>query len=240
MVLGGADDRQAPPRPERHSHRPVLGGGRSPRTCAAVLRRLRPGLLPAPGILSRLLERRIVLAADGRQRNAVDVHRGPCALLRRRLVEDVPYVVAVVELDEGPRMLADLVELDMERLSIGDRVEVVFEDRPEGVTLPVFRWCRGDRPGPANSRCPVGGRRIGSVLLAMRASCCQFRCNRVCVNRGRHVVTDIEYGICGRCVRGGLANIPTGWCWTSTVVCGPGQSWPKRLTVWPEGWPRPG
>ena len=54
-------------------------------------------------------------------------------------VEDVPYVVAVVELDEGPRMLADLVELDMERLSIGDRVEAVFEDRPEGVTLPVFR-----------------------------------------------------------------------------------------------------
>ena len=53
--------------------------------------------------------------------------------------EDVPYVVAVVELDEGPRLLANLVEPDVAGLSIGDRVEAVFEDRPEGVTLPMFR-----------------------------------------------------------------------------------------------------
>ena len=53
--------------------------------------------------------------------------------------EDVPYVVAVIELDEGPRLLANIVEPDMDRLSIGDRVEVVFEDRPEGVSLPMFR-----------------------------------------------------------------------------------------------------
>jgi len=53
--------------------------------------------------------------------------------------DDVPYVVAVVELDEGPRLLANLVEPDMERLSIGDRVEATFEDRSEGVTLPMFQ-----------------------------------------------------------------------------------------------------
>ena len=53
--------------------------------------------------------------------------------------EDVPYVVAVIELDEGPRLLANIVEPDMDRLSIGDRVEVTFEDRPEGVSLPMFR-----------------------------------------------------------------------------------------------------
>ena len=52
---------------------------------------------------------------------------------------DVPYVVAVVELDEGPRLLANIVEPDMATLAIGDRVEAVFEDRSEGVTLPVFR-----------------------------------------------------------------------------------------------------
>jgi len=52
---------------------------------------------------------------------------------------DVPYVVAVVELDEGPRMLANIVEPDTASLSIDDRVEVVFEDRSEGVTLPMFR-----------------------------------------------------------------------------------------------------
>ena len=53
---------------------------------------------------------------------------------------DVPYVVAVVELDEGPRLLSNLVESDPDRLSIGDRVQVVFPDRPDGeVTLPMFR-----------------------------------------------------------------------------------------------------
>ena len=52
---------------------------------------------------------------------------------------DVPYVVAVVELDEGPRLLVNIVEPDIASLAIGDRVEVVFEDRPEGVTLPMFR-----------------------------------------------------------------------------------------------------
>lgn len=53
--------------------------------------------------------------------------------------DDVPYVVAVIELDEGPRLLANLVEPDMDRLSVGDRVEVTFEDRSEGLSLPMFR-----------------------------------------------------------------------------------------------------
>ena len=53
--------------------------------------------------------------------------------------DDVPYVVAVIELEEGPRMLANIVETDTASLQIGDRVEVTFQDRPEGVTLPMFR-----------------------------------------------------------------------------------------------------
>ena len=52
---------------------------------------------------------------------------------------DVPYVVAVVELDEGPRLLANIVGPDIASLAIGDRVEVVFQDRPEGATLPMFQ-----------------------------------------------------------------------------------------------------
>lgn len=53
--------------------------------------------------------------------------------------DDVPYVVAVIELDEGPRLLANIVAPDMDSLSIGDRVVVEFEDRSEGVTLPMFQ-----------------------------------------------------------------------------------------------------
>jgi uncharacterized OB-fold protein len=53
---------------------------------------------------------------------------------------DAPYVIAVVELAEGPRMLANLVgvEPDPELLPIDLMVEVVFE--PVGdMTLPMFR-----------------------------------------------------------------------------------------------------
>ena len=53
--------------------------------------------------------------------------------------DDVPYVVAVIELDEGPRLLVNLVEPDIASLAIGDRVEAIFEDRGQGVSLPMFQ-----------------------------------------------------------------------------------------------------
>ena len=47
----------------------------------------------------------------------------------------LPYLLALVELDEQPGllMLANLVDADIEAVEIGDRVEVTFEDacRPE-------------------------------------------------------------------------------------------------------------
>ncbi len=52
---------------------------------------------------------------------------------------DVPYVVAVVELDEGPRLLANLIDSDPARLRIGARVRVTFVDRDENLTLPAFK-----------------------------------------------------------------------------------------------------
>jgi uncharacterized protein len=53
-----------------------------------------------------------------------------------------PYVIAVVELDEGPRMLTNIV-LDgiplPETLEIDMPVEVLFKDITETITLPRFR-----------------------------------------------------------------------------------------------------
>ena len=51
-----------------------------------------------------------------------------------------PYVIAVVELDEGPRMLTNLVEVAPEpgALTLDAPVEVVFEKVGE-YALPVFR-----------------------------------------------------------------------------------------------------
>ena len=53
--------------------------------------------------------------------------------------EDLPYVVASVELDEGPRLLTNVVGCAPERVSCGMGVEVVWEDVTEEVSLPKFR-----------------------------------------------------------------------------------------------------
>ena len=52
-----------------------------------------------------------------------------------------PYVLAVVELAEGPRMMTNLVgiEPDPAKVRIGMPVEVVFDDVTPEVTLPRFR-----------------------------------------------------------------------------------------------------
>ncbi|MCY0096833.1 Zn-ribbon domain-containing OB-fold protein [Hoeflea ulvae] len=51
---------------------------------------------------------------------------------------DVPYIIAMIQLDEGPRMLTNLVVPDVEAVRIGDRVAVSFDDVTEEVTLPKF------------------------------------------------------------------------------------------------------
>ncbi|GAA3947091.1 OB-fold domain-containing protein [Microbacterium soli] len=54
--------------------------------------------------------------------------------------EDLPLVLALVELDDHPgiRILTNILEAKPEEVSIGMPVEVVFEDRGE-YTLPQFR-----------------------------------------------------------------------------------------------------
>lgn len=65
------------------------------------------------------------------------VHRGPTAPFRER----VPYVTAIVELDEGPRVPTNLIDVEMtpEAIKVGMSVEVVFEDVSDTITLPKFR-----------------------------------------------------------------------------------------------------
>ncbi len=49
------------------------------------------------------------------------------------------YVLAYVELDEGPRMMTNIVDCDPDTVKIGQKVEVVFHDTGEGSALPRFR-----------------------------------------------------------------------------------------------------
>lgn len=65
---------------------------------------------------------------------------------RRAYAPDLglPYVVAIVELDEGPRMATNIVECTPETVRVGMSVEVMFTDIGPDATLPSFR----PRPGP--------------------------------------------------------------------------------------------
>ena len=53
--------------------------------------------------------------------------------------DELPYNVAIVELDEGVRFINNIVEVDNDAIEIGMPVEVVFEDVAEDVVVPRFR-----------------------------------------------------------------------------------------------------
>ena len=52
--------------------------------------------------------------------------------------EVAPYVIAYVELDEGPRVLTNVVDIDPDAVEVGMAVRVVFDPTPEGQA--VFRF----------------------------------------------------------------------------------------------------
>jgi uncharacterized OB-fold protein len=53
--------------------------------------------------------------------------------------DKVPYVSATIELEEGVRMVDDLLELPPDEARIGLPVEVWFFDTGEGIVLPKWR-----------------------------------------------------------------------------------------------------
>jgi len=52
--------------------------------------------------------------------------------------EDAPYVVALIDLKEGARMLSNIVTDDPGAVRIGQAVHVSFDDVTDEVTLPKF------------------------------------------------------------------------------------------------------
>jgi hypothetical protein len=53
--------------------------------------------------------------------------------------DDVPYVLAIIELDEGVRMHSNVVGIDPKEVEIGMRVEVAWDDVTPEFSLPKFR-----------------------------------------------------------------------------------------------------
>lgn len=53
--------------------------------------------------------------------------------------DDVPYVVALVTLAEGPTMMTNIVGCPPEEVAIGMPVEVTFEDWTDEISIPKFK-----------------------------------------------------------------------------------------------------
>ncbi len=66
------------------------------------------------------------------------IHRAPS----RPFEPDVPYTVALVDLDEGCRMMSNIVDVSPEAVRVGMRVEVLFDAITPEISLPRFRPVR--------------------------------------------------------------------------------------------------
>jgi len=55
----------------------------------------------------------------------------------------VPYVIAMVALAEGPLMMTNIVDCDIEAVRVGAPVSVIFEDIADNVSVPLFRLDAG-------------------------------------------------------------------------------------------------
>jgi uncharacterized OB-fold protein len=58
--------------------------------------------------------------------------------LRRGWEELVPYVVAVIDLDEGPKFVTNVVNIEPDLVTIGMRGKIVFPPLGDSSMLPLF------------------------------------------------------------------------------------------------------
>ncbi len=58
-------------------------------------------------------------------------------------IEDMPYVTALIDLPEGPRITSNVVSCDPKDLENGMALEVVFEQASPEITLPKWKPATG-------------------------------------------------------------------------------------------------
>jgi uncharacterized OB-fold protein len=52
---------------------------------------------------------------------------------------DTPYVVAIIDLEEGVRMMSNIVQCPPEKVKCNMKVQVAFDDLTKELTLPRFK-----------------------------------------------------------------------------------------------------
>jgi hypothetical protein len=106
-------------------------------TADAALRRLQAPLVSTLAALSALQFVKVDLGGSGRGRifSYVVYHR----VYHPAFAQEVPYAVAVIELDEGPRMISNVIGIAPDKLSCDMKVEVAYQPITDTITLPKFK-----------------------------------------------------------------------------------------------------
>lgn len=52
--------------------------------------------------------------------------------------KDIPYVIAWIDLDEGPRMITNVIGCPVENVTLDMKVSVIFEQQSADIWLPKF------------------------------------------------------------------------------------------------------
>ncbi len=64
-----------------------------------------------------------------------EVHRAPDPAFK----EELPYVIAIIELQEGARLMSNIIQSEVSDIGIGKTVQCVFETLEETVGVPKFK-----------------------------------------------------------------------------------------------------
>jgi len=102
------------------------GFHRNPLTIAANI---------CPGCGSRNHAEWVKASGKGKVHTFTTVHR----TFHPAFEKELPYIIVIVELEEGPRFLANMREISSEEITRDMPVEVIFEKLTDDITLPQFK-----------------------------------------------------------------------------------------------------
>lgn len=77
----------------------------------------------------------VILSGRGKVLSSIVFHQ----VYHPAFAGDIPYNVALIQLDEGPRMLSNVVGIAPAEVKVGDSVEAIFDVVTEEVSIPRFR-----------------------------------------------------------------------------------------------------
>ena len=118
------------PRPSIAETKPFWDAAARGQLADHGLHRLRQGALVSARHLPVLLQRQDRMARGSGQGH--DLH------LQRHARAPEPYAIAYVTLAEGPTMMTNIVDCDLDTLQIGQPVTVVFRTTEGGPPVPMF------------------------------------------------------------------------------------------------------